>query len=130
MSPSIIRQIPAILLSLEFLLGGIGRLGPVPFPALHARVTAKNQCIAPLLYPLIPFKDVERHNLWAGAWMCFTGLLLAVPGTRGTTGTLGLVLFWTGAGAWSQKRAGMPFWLPMVNAGLGGVVWGVERGML
>lgn len=59
--------------------------------------------------------------------MIATGLLWAYPVTRSSSATLGLSLFWTGAGAYSQWKAGMPFWLPIVNFILSFVVRSVEN---
>lgn len=120
-------QLPAIVLSAEFLLGGIGRASPFPFRSLHQRICKKNESIAPVLFPVVPFKDVLRHNRWVGTWMIVTGFLLAYPKTRGSIPTLGCVLFWTGAGAYSQRKCNMPYWLPVVNATLGVIVWWIEN---
>lgn len=122
-----LTQVPVVVLSAEFLLGGIARVSSFPFHSLHQRVCVKNERIAPVLYPVIPFRDVPRHNRWVGTWMTATGVLLAYPATRGTLLTLGLVLFWTGAGAYSQRKCNMPYWLPIVNATLGMVVWLLEN---
>ena len=116
-------QIPAIVLAAEYILGGLVRASPFPFAAAHERVVRKNASIAPLLYPIIPFRDVENHNRWVGGWMIITGLLWAYPQTRSSLATLGLSLFWTGAGWYSQSRAGMPYWLPVVNFTLSFLVW-------
>lgn len=109
----------AWILTAEYLLGGTLRLSN------HPRVVSKNTTIAPILYPLIPFREVRAHNLYVGAWMVLTGVLWGIPATRGWLGTLGLSLFWTGAGAWSQARAEMPFWLPIVNMGVSFGAWWV-----
>lgn len=118
-----ITSLPALLLSAEYLLGGLIRVSPIPFSAAHSRVRAKNAQIAPILHPLVPFKDVDAHNIYVGAWMILTGILWGWPGSRGSLVTLGCSLFWTGAGAYSQWRAGMPFWLPVVNFGVSWVAW-------
>jgi hypothetical protein len=119
----ILRQIPTVVLSAEYLLGGLLRVSSWPFPNLHKRVLQKNTDIAPILYPIVPFQDVKIHSRWVGSWMIITGLLWASTSTRGSLMTLGLSLFWTSAGAYSQWKAGMPFWLPCVNFVLSLVVW-------
>lgn len=124
---SFIKSIPAAILSFEFFFGGVGRVSPFPFRRLHEHINIKNASIAPILYPVVPFKDVKNHNRWVGAWMIATGALLALPNTRGEIYTLGLVLFWTVAGAYSQSRARMPFWLPVCNSVLGCLVHWLGR---
>lgn len=125
----IIPTIPAFLLSAEYLFGGLLRVSSWPFPELHERVLRKNAVIAPILYPIVPFRGVQSHNRWVGSWMIVTGLLWAYPVTRGSLATLGLSLFWTGAGAYSQWRAKMPFGLPVVNFMLSFVVWSLHNGI-
>lgn len=121
-----LKHVPAFILSAEYLLGGFVRVSPWPFPGVHDRVCRKNAKITPVLYPIVPFKNVKSHNRWVGAWMMATGILWANPSTRRSPITLGLSLFWTAAGAYSQWRTGMPFWLPVVNFILSLVVWQVE----
>lgn len=123
----ILPQVPAFVLSAEFILGGFLRVFSWPFPELHERVLRKNAVIAPILYPVVPFRGVEGHNKWVGSWMIATGLLWAYPVTRGSSATLGMSLFWTGAGAYSQWKAKMPFWLPVVNFMLSFVVWTIQN---
>lgn len=122
-----VSGIPAIVLSAEFILGGWIRASPWPLRAAHDRVCQKNIRIVPILYPVVPFNDVTRHNVWVGTWMLVTGTLLASRACRGSKATLALVLFWTGAGAYSQWRAKMPFWLPICNTLLSVTVWWIEN---
>lgn len=121
-------HIPALILSIEFFIAAAGRLVPA-LRTLHGRVYRKAQRTAPTLHPVIPFKDdVKRHMRYVGAWLLLTGVMLLLPFTRGSRATLGLVLFWTGAGAWSQWKCGMPYRVPILNAGLGMLVFWLERG--
>lgn len=121
-----IRSIPAIVLSAEFFIGGFPRASSWPFRSLHNRIYEKSIKTSPEMYPIIPFRNVRSHMIYVGVWMMGTGVLLAVPNTRGSLVTLGLVYFWTGAGVWSQARTGMPYWLPICNAILGTVVYMIE----
>lgn len=124
---NLLPHLPALLLATEYLFGGLVRISSFPFPSIHDQVNRKNTSIVPILYPIVPFKTVDAHNKWVGAWMMATGVLWAHPATRGSLATLGLSLFWTSAGAYSQRRASMPFWLPIVNFGLSWVAWWVEN---
>lgn len=127
---SYLLQLPAIILAGEFILGGLLRASSFPFKTAHEQVLQKNIKITPILYPIVPFTDVVWHNRWVGGWMIATGTLLAHPRTRARLTTLGLVLFWTGAGAYSQAKADMPYWVPVVNAALGILVWSIENRVL
>ena len=111
------------IISAQLLLGGIVRVSPWPFRAAHEQVLEKNSTIAPLVYPLVPFKDAIRHTRWVGSWFVVTGLALALPQTRGSIATLGLVLFWTGILAYSDRKANLPYWLPVCNAVLACAGW-------
>ena len=119
-------HLPAYILSAEYLLGGLIRASPFPFADAHERVNQKNAEIAPVLYPIVPFKDTVGHNRWVGAWMIATGMCWCLPNTRARTATLALSLFWTSAGAWSQWKVGMPYWLPVVNFSLSWIAWYAE----
>lgn len=127
-------MLPVILLTLEYFLGGLPRLTPVPFGRMHRRIRQKTLRTAPHLAPVFPFTDtrsgrtVRRHMGFVGALMVLEALLLAVPRTRTAAVTFGLSLFLPAAGAWSQGRAGLPFWLPVANLALGLVVHYVEGG--
>lgn len=127
LSSNILRKAPAVLLSAEFLIGGFLRISSWPFASLHERIYQKSTMTWSELYPIVPFKDVRAHMAYIGIWMMGTGVLLALPQTQGSLITLGLVYFWTGAGAWSQARTQMPFWLPVCNAMLGTIVYVIER---
>ncbi|KAI1851778.1 hypothetical protein JX265_011013 [Neoarthrinium moseri] len=129
-----LRALPAYVLVVEYFLGGIPRLSPVPLRALHERIRDKSRRTAPHLRPVFPFPprggsdaDVRHQMRCIGALMVATGLLLALPATRGSPVTLALECFLTGAGAWSQMRAGLVYWLPCVNFVLAWVVWAMER---
>lgn len=145
-----------LLLSLEYLLGGLPRLTPHPFARAHARLRTKTLRTAPHLAPFFPFTDVaantntttssrpdggdgggvgrkntknlRRHMAFVGALMVLEALLLALPATRAAAPTLVLGVVLPAAGAWSQRRAGMVWGLPVVNLVLGLVVHFVEAG--
>lgn len=59
--------------------------------------------------------------------MIVTGVLLGLPQTRGKLPTLGLVLLWTRLGAYSQRKAGTTYWVPLCNAVLGSLVHWLEK---
>lgn len=122
-----VKTVPAIVLSIEFFIGGFPRVSPWPFRALHQKIYQKSIKTAPKLYPILVFRDARMQMIYIGLWMMSTGVLLATPNTRGSLGTLGLVYFWTGAGAWSQARTEMPYWLPVCNALLGTLVFIIDR---
>jgi hypothetical protein len=124
---SFLVNIPVYILTAEFFVGGIPRLSPFPLERLHGFILQKTQRTAPHIYPLIPIRAVRPQMQAAGLLMCFTSLLLAMPKTRGGYGTLGMVLYLTGVGAYSQSRAGLKFWLPIVNATIGFVVFWIEK---
>lgn len=124
---SYLVHLPSYVLSTEFLLGGIVRLSPFPFREAHTDVIEKNTTIAPLLYPLIPFRDVHSHNAYVGTWMLVTGAVWGLKRTRGSLGTLGLSLFWSSILLYSQVKAGMDLILPSVNLGLGLIAWWLEN---
>lgn len=122
-----------LLLSLEYLLGGLPRLTPHPFARAHARLRHKTLRTAPHLAPLFPFTDTTRygvrwHMAFVGVLMVLEALLLALPRTRAAGPTLVLGVVLPAAGAWSQRRAGMVWGLPVVNLVLGLVVHFVEGG--
>lgn len=129
MAPSryFFAQIPAVILSTEFFLGGVVRLSSWPFRDAHEQVCRKNAVMAPILYPVVPFTDVTWHNRWVGTWLLITGALVASKDTRRSRGTLALQLFWSGALGYSQWKAGSTFWLPGFNIALGLVVWWIEN---
>ena len=59
--------------------------------------------------------------------MLMTGFLLAWRPTRGSYLTLGLNTSLTAMGIYSQRRMGIPYWLPAVNMVLGLIVWWIEN---
>ncbi|KAH6683499.1 hypothetical protein F5X68DRAFT_137455 [Plectosphaerella plurivora] len=123
-----LRHVPAVLLASEFFIAAIGRLVPA-LRTFHGRVRRKSLLTAPALYPMVPFRDdVRAHMRYVGAWLLLTGLLVAIPATRGSRVTLGLVVFWTGAGAWSQWKCGMAYRVPVFNMALGALVFWLEQG--
>jgi hypothetical protein len=122
-----LRHVPALFLATELFIAAIGRLVPA-LRTFHGKVRRKTLRTAPELYPVVPFRDdIQAHLRYVGTWLFVTGLLVAIPATRGARATLGLVLFWTGAGAWSQWRCGMAYRVPVFNAALGVLVFWLER---
>ncbi|TPX07358.1 uncharacterized protein E0L32_002172 [Thyridium curvatum] len=130
--PSTGHTILALVLASEYVLGGLGRVSAVPFSALNERIFQKSIKTAPHPSPVFPFTDVQSpktvrlHMLVVGALMITEGILLLSPATRAMSGTLGLGCFLTVAGAWSQMRAGLKYWLPLVNFGLAWAVWALD----
>ena len=121
-------QVPALLLSFEHFLGGQARITSLLTPSLYRRaVVDKGPGTAEALYPIIPIKDHVRLTNFVGALMVLEGTLLALPRTRGSLGTLGLNTFLTAAGIYSQRRMGIPYWLPSVNMALGLLVWWIQH---
>lgn len=124
---AILRHLPAVLLATELFIAAVGRLVPA-LRTFHGRVLRKSIRTAPALHPVVPYRDdVRAHMRYVGAWLLLTGVLIAAPATRGALATLGLVLFWTGAGAYSQWRCGMAYRVPVFNATLGVFVFWLER---
>ncbi|KAM0273986.1 hypothetical protein ACHAQH_008078 [Verticillium albo-atrum] len=124
---SFLAAFPAIILSLHFTVAAVARLSNA-LPTLRARTYRKTQLSAANLYPVVPFKDdIPKHMQYVGSWFLLTAAMLAWPATRGSLPTLGLVLFWTGAAAWSRAKSGMKFRLPVMNAILGVLVFLIER---
>ncbi|ROT41904.1 hypothetical protein SODALDRAFT_286833 [Sodiomyces alkalinus F11] len=123
----ILIHIPSYILIVEFAVAAIARLTNA-LPLLHARTYRKSRLTAPFLYPIVPFQDdVPKHMRYVGAWMLLTSIMLACPATRGSIVTLGLVLFWTATGAWSQARLGMTCRVPIMNTCLAICVYLTER---
>jgi len=126
-------SIPAIVLMLEYFLGGILRISSFPFAAANDRIYHKTVATAPHLAPVFPFTDTRsektvRWNMrYTGILMVLEGVLLALPLTRGGNFTLALGCFLTSAAVWSQSRARLPYWLPCVNFALAWVVWWMEK---
>lgn len=121
-------QIPALLLSFEHFLGGQCRITDKLTPSLYRRaVVTKGAGTAEALYPIIPFKDPVKHSQVIGLLMCTTGALLAWHKTRGSVLPLGLNTFLTCAGIYSQRRMNMPYWLPITNLILGGLIYMIEN---
>lgn len=133
-----LRPALAIVLSLEFFLGGLPRLIPSLIPRVGERIDRKYPGSVHALWPVIPIRDPTWHRRFVGSLMSLTGVLLALTDTRGSAMTFSLVGFLTGCGivrcggslfprttklTCSQYRMGMPFWLPCVNMVLGGYVW-------
>lgn len=117
-------QVLAYLLSFEHLLGGQARITSLLTPSLYqGAVVRKGPGTAEALYPIIPIKDHVRLSNFIGALMVLQGTLLALPTTRSSLGALGLNTFLTAAGIYSQRRMGIPYWLPCVNMALGFLVW-------
>lgn len=129
---SLWATLPIIILTLEYFLGGLPRLSAFPFGRMHRRIHQKTLRTAPHLAPLFPFTDVRSgrvvrwHMAFVGALMVLEGVLLALPRTRTSLATFALSLLLPAVGAWSQGRAGLPFWLPVANLTLGVVVHYVE----
>ena len=122
--PSSISQLPAYILSFEHFLGGQARITSLLTPSLYqGAVVRKGPGTAEALYPIIPFRDPTIHSNFIGVLMLLQGTLLAYPPTRGSFWTLGLNTFLTAAGIYSQRRMGIPYWLPCVNMALGFIVW-------
>ena len=113
-----LRPVPAYLLATQLLLGGIVRASPFPFREAHDDVCRKNERVAPLLYPFVPFKDFRRHNAWVSGCMITAGGLLLHPFTRGKAYTLCLVWYLTAGLAYSHYFLGMTVMLPLANSGL------------
>lgn len=125
---SYISQVPAYLLSFEHFLGGQARITSLLTPTLYqGAVVRKGPGTAEALYPIIPIKDPTRHSNAIGAFMVLEGMLLAYPSTRGSLAALGLNTFLTAAGVYSQRRMGIPYWLPCVNMALGLTVWWIQN---
>lgn len=122
-----VAKVPALLVSAGYLFGGYVRLSPWPFSATHELVRQKAAVVAPILYPLIPFRDITGHNRWMGTWLLSTGALVANPATRGSRATLALVLFWSSTILYGEWKAGMAIWFPVFNIGLGLASWWIEN---
>lgn len=122
-----VKQIPAVILGLEQLLGGQARVTSMFTPELYRRAMAKARGTQEALYPIIPIKDARRHTNVIGTLMVMTGCLLLTKNTRGSSYTLAMNTFLTGAGIYSFRRMKIPYWLPTVNMILGLVVWYVEN---
>ena len=81
------------------ILGGQLRLTRLFTPQLHEQVMQRKAVgTAQALYPLIPIRDPRKQMQFVGALMVGTGVLLAMPVTRGSNITLALCLGLTGAG--------------------------------
>ena len=120
-------SVPASILAFEMVLGGQARLTSFFTPSFYQRAMRKAPGTLEALYPLpVPTRDSTLHTRSVGAMMVLAGVLTGWPTTRGSLGTLGLNLFLTGAGVYSQRRMRIPYWLPVVNSVLAIVVWGVE----
>lgn len=122
MSVSILRSI----LICEYILGGLPRLTSWPLTSLHAKIHRKSQLTAPYLYPVFPFcqqNQIKWHMSYVGALMLLEALLLTLPQTRYSLATLFMNAFLTGAGWWSQMKAGLPYWLPITNFFLGSLIF-------
>ena len=125
---SYVSQIPAYFLSFEHFLGGQARITSLFTPSLYqGAVIRKGPGTAEALYPIIPIKDPLRHSNVIGVLMVLQGALLAFPPTRGSLWALGLNTFLTAAGIYSQRRMGIPYWLPCVNMALGLIVWWTQN---
>ena len=123
----LLKQLPAVLLSFEQFLGGQARITDRLTPSQYQRAMRKAPGTAEALYPLIPVKDPTRNSNVIGAIMVLTGFLLAWTRTRGSYLTLGLNTSLTAMGVYSQRRMGIPYWLPIVNMMLGFTVWWIEN---
>ena len=121
------KQLPAVLLSFEQILGGQARITDRLTPSLYQRAIRKASGTAEALYPLIPVKDPTRNSNVIGMMMLLTGSLLAWRTTRGSYLTLGLNTTLTAMGVYSQQRMGIPYWLPSCNMVLGAIVWWIEN---
>lgn len=123
-----LSSVPVFIVSSEFLLGGLVRLSRFPFQEAHQDINTKAIQAAPILYPVVPFRDAIWHNRYVGAWFLATGMLLAHPATRSKDYTIGLAVSWTSTLIYSHVKLGWPVWLPVITLGLEGLVWGIESG--
>lgn len=119
-------MLPAAILALEYFLGGLPRVSAIPpLGSMHKRIYQKTLKTAPYLAPVFPFTDtrsdktVRWHMRLVGTLMVLEGLMLAIPRTRAHPFTLFMSLFLPAAGVWSQMKAGLPYWLPVINLVLG-----------
>jgi hypothetical protein len=132
-----LKPIPAIILSLELLLGGSARLGSFPSKKLHDSNFSKSSKVAPTLQIVTPFliqgspsatsQSTRWHMRYFGTLMLLAGIMTANPYTRGDLSTLLLTLFLTGCGVYSQMKCGMRYWVPVVNSLLAIGVWWIEN---
>jgi hypothetical protein len=124
---TILRPALPAILTFELFLGGIARLplGARLIPNLHKRAMSKARGTRDALYFIIPIKEPETHTNFVGVLMCIAGALVAVPATRVPWGAA-LTLFLTSAGVYSQRRMGIPYWLPVVNSFLTAAMVAVE----
>lgn len=122
-----VKQIPALVLSFEHFIGGQARITPLLTPVLYRRAMRKAQGTQEALYPIVPVQDAVRHTNVIGTMMVVTGCLLLSKKTRGSSYTLAMNTFLTGAGIYSFQRMRITYWLPVFNMILGLVVWYVEN---
>lgn len=122
---STLTMLLVAILSLEYFLGGVPRVSAFPLERMHIRMHQRTLETAPHLAPVFPFTDtrsnktVRWHMRVVGSLMILEGLLLAMPRTRANSITFVLGLFLPAAGVWSQMKAGLPYWLPVINFTLG-----------
>ena len=119
---SLTYHILASLLSFQLMLGGQARLPFTLTPSLQQKAMAKKQAVKDAL-PFIPL-DATTLTQGFGWLMCMAGVLVALPMTRqlgvAVSASISIV------GWYSQARAGLPYWLPIVNTVLAGTVWYVS----
>ena len=119
MSLSLLSHILALTLSFELALGGQARLPFSPTPTLRKKAMSKAQGVKDAL-PLVPLDAVDLTTAF-GVLMCLASILVALPVTRvgGSllSGSISII------GWYSQAKMGVPYWLPIVNTGLAGVIW-------
>ena len=121
-------HVPAYLLAFEHILGGQARVTPLLTPSVYdIAARQRGPATQKALYPIIPIKNPEKLSNFIGALMIATAILLFLPITRGSIVTLAVNTFLTGAGIYTQRKMGIPFWLPCINMALGLMVWVIEN---
>lgn len=114
----------ALILSLQLLLGGLARL-PIPSPSriAAAQSQAKADALKSALPPSIQFHlNADQLMQAFGAVMCLASVLVSIPRRRVRRAGLVVAGAVLGVGLWSGVFA--PAWLPVVNLGVVGGLWG------
>ena len=117
-----VSHILAGILSCELMLGGQARLPFSPTLSLQKKAMSKADGVKEAL-PFVPLDAVNLTRFF-GVLMCLASILVAIPYTRASgalvSGSISVI------GWYSQAMLGVPYWLPIVNTVMAGMIWAVS----
>ena len=127
-------EIPRYALCFELIFGGLIRIFPRLFPSANQRAMEKAAGYWKYL-TIIPGRNPSEHSINIGRLMLVSGILMGIPRSKlggfilmipsqqvaeiARIGGAALGTALAVMGVYSQRRMGVPYWLPCINTVLG-----------